>query len=341
MKNIRLILFLLIPLFVSIFTFITLRQVFNTPVNPNETETVLFEIQSGKTFRAICKDLEEKKLVNYWWAIEVLARLKRGDAQVKAGEYELNRAMKPQELLKKLLSGEVYQRRVTLKEGQSIWEFGAELEKAGLVTKAEFDAAVVNQELLDRAGIAAKSFEGYLFPETYNFSRPIKPEEIIWRMLEEGEKRWPIEYTDQADNLRMSRHEILTLASIIEKESGVAEEQPIISSVLHNRLKQGMKLQADPTVIYGIPNFNGNLTKQDLETPTPYNTYVNFGLPPGPVGSPSETAVKAALFPQETPYLFFVADRHGRHVFSTTLEEHNEAVRQFQLAKKNDTETTP
>jgi UPF0755 protein len=128
----------------------------------------------------------------------------------------------------------------------------------------------------------------------------------------------------------MTKHQILTLASIIEKESGNAEEQPIVASVFHNRLKKGMRLQSDPTVIYGIPNFNGNITKADLQTPTPYNTYVIAGLPPGPIANPGLTAIKAALYPAETNYFYFVGNGKGKHIFSENLDRHNQAVNVFQ-----------
>lgn len=329
----RILTIILVPILVSVAVFQFMATIFLQAKDPSVTAPVLVEIEQGRSFRGTSKQLEKLGLVRFWWSLEVLARMKKGGTVVNAGEYEIAPSMTPGEILQKLVSGDVFKRKVTIPEGTSIWEMGKIIEAAGLLPKADFDAAVVDPVLLNKAGIVAKSFEGYLFPETYNFSRPIKSEGIIWKMLEEGEQHWKPEYSDQADNLRMSRHEVITLASIIEKESGVTDEHPIISSVLHNRLRQGMKLQVDPTVIYGVPNFNGNLTKQDLETPTPYNTYVNFGLPPGPIANPGASAINAALFPAETTYLYFVADRKGRHVFSTTLDEHNDAVRQFQLQK--------
>jgi len=216
---------------------------------------------------------------------------------------------------------------VTLKEGQTMLDLAVALEEAGVIKKEAFVPSLTDPDLLAKAGLNVSSFEGYLFPETYLFSRPIDAAHIIWRMLEEGEKRWTTEFANRADELRMSRHEILILASIVEKESGLADEQPRIASVFHNRLSQGMKLQADPTVIYGIPNFNGNITKENLQNAdNSYNTYMHFGLPPGPICNPSETAIHATLFPETTNYLFFVSDGNGRHLFSTTLQEHNENV---------------
>lgn len=331
---IRLAVIIIIPVFVAVITYMVMRDAFLEPANVADSNTVLVELGPDHTFRSICKLLQEKGLVRHWWSLELLARMRKSDRSINAGEYELSPNMDPRAILKKLASGEVFKRRVVLKEGTSVWELGKIVEAAGLVSQQDFDAALTDPKLLASAGIAGGSFEGYLFPETYYFSRPITPRDVIWRMIEEGEKRWPADYSNRSDELQLSRHEILTLASIIEKESGNVEEQPLISSVFHNRLSQGMKLQSDPTVIYGIPNFNGNLTKDDLQTPTPYNTYMNFGLPPGPIGNPGESAIKAALYPRDSTYLFFVADGTGKHVFSTTLQEHNEAVNLYQRGRR-------
>lgn len=327
----RILLILLVPALVSLGTYLGIRHAFYAPVNASDAEMRLVELAPDKSFREICRTIEAAGVLRYWWALEILARLRRSDTAVNAGEYEISPSMAPADILKKLVAGEVFKRRVTIREGLSVWEIGALVEEAGLVSREEFDKGVADPKFLAIAGLNAPSFEGYLFPETYFFSRPTNVKAILFAMIEHGEKNWPPEYTARADELNFTRHEILTLASIIEKESGHVDEQPIISSVIHNRLAQGMRLQVDPTVIYGIKDFNGNLTKQDLQTPTPYNTYTNFGLPPGPIANPGASAIKAALYPAETSYLFFVADGTGRHVFSSTLQEHNEAVRKYQL----------
>jgi UPF0755 protein len=251
--------------------------------------------------------------------------------------------MKPQEILAKLLSGEVFKRKVLVKEGATIKQIAKLLEEAGLISAESFITTSRDQTLLKTAGIKHDSFEGYLFPETYLFSRPITAKDVIWRMLEEGDNRWPTEYTERADQLNMVRHEVLTLASIIEKESGNFQEQPTIASVFHNRLGQGMRLQADPTVIYGLENFDGNIRKADLSNPHRYNTYVHFGLPPGPICNPGASAIKAALYPTETAYLFFVSNGQGSHIFSATLQEHNNAVNRYQrgISTENNREAAP
>lgn len=325
---------LLVPLLVAILTYRFMRTAFLAPVDPEKKDVILVEVEPEKNFRQICHLLEDRGVVRHWWSIEILARLKKNDRNINAGEYELSPSMDPRAVLAKLASGEVYKRKVVVKEGMSVWEIGSLVEQAGLMSQQDFDNAIADPKLLAEAGISAPSFEGYMFPETYYFSRPLNARAVIWRMLEEGEHHWPADFSARADELQLSRHEVLTLASIIEKESGNVDEQPLISSVFHNRLSQGMKLQSDPTVIYGIPNFKGNLTKEDLQTPTPYNTYMNFGLPPGPIGNPGDTSIKAALYPRDSTYLFFVADGSGKHVFSTTLQEHNEAVNLYQRGKK-------
>ncbi len=334
----RLLLILIIPITIAAVTYVFLSKAFFRPLDASNTNKVIVEIVPGKTFMDICKTLADKGILRYPWSLIALARLKKVDTKINAGEYELSPSMTPQQVLAKLMSGEVLKRRVTFKEGQTIWELGKLLEAAGVTTATSFNPALTDPELLSRAGLNTPSFEGYLYPETYFFSRPIDSAHIIWRMIEEGEKHWSPEFSKRAEELRMSRHEIVTLASIIEKESGILEEQPRISSVFHNRLKQGMKLQADPTVIYGISDFNGNLTKEDLQNQqNPYNTYVHFGLPPGPICNPQESAIKAALYPEDTSFLFFVADGTGGHSFSTTLQEHNEKVDKFQRDKSQTT----
>lgn len=331
-RQARLLLIFLFPVLAAAASYLFFKREFYLPYNPSDGSKKLVEIEPNRSFGEICAKLREASVVRSCWSLGLLARMRKLDTEIRSGEYELSATMAPREILEKLAKGDVFKRLVLVKEGESIWQIGEKVEKAGLVKGEEFNRALVDKQLLAKAGILAPSFEGYLFPDTYNFSRPIKAEQIIWRMLEQGEReeKWSKKFADQADDLHLSRHEILTLASIIEKESGNADEQPIISSVFHNRLRQGMKLQSDPTVIYGIPNFNGNLTRNDLLTPTEYNTYTNVGLPPGPIANPGLSAIRAALFPTQTTFLFFVADGKGGHIFATTLQEHNENVRRFQ-----------
>lgn len=326
----RLIFILLVPVAVAAGTYWYLSTALLGAANPKDQELRIVEIAPGTSFGQIATQLQENGILKYDWSLTLLARFKKQDTKIKAGEYEFSPAMTPKAILAKLISAKMLVRRVEVKEGTSINAIGKIVEAAGVVSKADFDSAIRNPELLAKAGIAADSFEGFLFPETYNFSRPISAEQVVWKMFSEGEKRWKPEFQDRADSLKLSRQEVLTLASIIEKESGNREEQPLVSSVFHNRMKEGMKLQSDPTVIYGIKDFNGNLTRADLQSPHIYNTYVNFGLPPGPITNPGETAIIAALYPAESEFLYFVGDNQGRHIFSKTLAEHNSAVLKYQ-----------
>lgn len=337
---IKLVAYILVPATLAFATFVFLQNTLRSAVNPQDTATQLIEIAPGTNLRDIGKLLQSKGIIRYAKGLSILAKLKGlNDRKFNAGEYSLSPSMTPDEVLQKLASGEVLKRRVTVPEGMSIWDIGRVVEEAGLMPKSEFDKSLADPNLLVDAHIMSSSFEGYLFPETYDFSRPIDAKHIIWRMMEKGEEHWPASYSEKAEALKLTRHDVLTLASIIEKESGNVAEQRLISSVFHNRLNQGMKLQSDPTVIYGIPNFNGNLTRSDLEdSNNRYNTYVYFGLPPGPIANPGVSAIEAALNPEQTTFLFFVADGQGSHVFAATLKEHNENVDKYQRGKSKKTD---
>lgn len=322
----KIVLILFIPLGIAAVTYFFMRFAFLEPLDPASNSKEIVEIAPKRTCNDVSRELVEKHIIRYSWSFNILAKLLKADKRMKAGEYEVTGSMTPRQVIEKLMSGDVIKRLVTVVPGSTIRDVPGVVESQGLMPADEFAKALRDPGLLVRAGLSAQSFEGYLYPETYQFSRPIVPWEIILRMITEGENHWPQDFSTRADELKMSRHEVLTLASIIEKESGVVDEQPIISSVFHNRLKRGMKLQSDPTVIYGLQNYNGNITEEDLKNPHAYNTYVNFGLPPGPIANASLNAIKAALYPADTTYLFFVADGTGRHVFSTTYQEHQEAV---------------
>lgn len=338
-KSLLALLYIAIPVVVALGTYRALHFYFLDPLNPALTETKLVDATEQRSFKEIAKSLEDQGLIRSSRSLRLMARLQHKDTLVKAGEYEFSPAMSPQQILNKLVRGEMFTRKVTVKEGMTLADIGTALEQAGIIARNTFDAAARDADLLREEGIQGTSFEGYLFPETYQFPRNTTARKIIKTMHEQLVKRWSPEMTQRTQIYGYSQHQVLTLASIIEKESGNFEEQPVISSVFHNRLKLGMRLQADPTVIYGIPNFNGNITKRDLTTLTPYNTYMIDGLPPGPIANPGFTAIKAALFPTDTDFLYFVGNGEGKHVFSSTLSQHNEAVNQFQRGQQSSPDT--
>jgi UPF0755 protein len=224
--------------------------------------------------------------------------------------------------------------RVTIPEGYNLKQIAQAIETSGLATYDHFLQAATDPEFARKKGIPADTFEGYLFPDTYLFPRNTNPHRIITAMADRFEGIFTPRWETRAQQLGFSVHQIVTLASMIEKETGDPSERPIISSVFHNRLRKKMRLESDPTVIYAIADFNGNLTRKHLQTYTAYNTYKIFGLPPGPIASPGQKALKAALYPADTNFLFFVAKRDGTHHFSTTISGHNKAVRKYQIRRK-------
>jgi UPF0755 protein len=219
-------------------------------------------------------------------------------------------------------------------EGYTLSQISEVIAQSNLGNRDEFYRSASDPVLTRQMGVDADTFEGYLFPDTYFFSKGVKPRKIIHTMLHRFQSVFTKEWKNRAEKLGFSIHQVVTLASIIEKETGAPFERPLISSVFHNRLKKGMRLESDPTVIYSIDQFDGNITREHLNEPTPYNTYKIRGLPPGPIANPGKKALEAALFPADTPYLYFVSKRDRTHKFSTNIMEHNRAVRKYQLLKR-------
>ncbi len=306
-----------------------LRRYAGRPAGP-PSEQVL-TIPPGQSFAATLADLEDAGLIRHPLRFRLLARIGDHDRRIQAGEYLLSPAMTPKQILTHLSEGRVHLIRLTIPEGETAAQIAARSEAAGLASRETFMAAATDPAFLKTLDIPAKDAEGYLFPETYRFPRRTTAQEMIQTMVREFRKVFVSEWNARAGALGMTVHEVVTLASIIEKETGAPAERPVIASVFHNRLKRNMRLQSDPTVIYGLNEFDGNLTRRHLETPTPYNTYTQGGLPPGPIANPGRASLEAALFPAETRYLYFVSQNDGSHHFSKTLAEHNRAVRKYQL----------
>jgi UPF0755 protein len=288
-------------------------------------------IQTGKSFQYITDLLYKDDIIDHPFKFKLYARIKGFDRKVKAGQYLLSAHMQPQEIIEVLVSGKVYLHRVTIPEGSNLKEVAILLEKTKLVKGSDFLAAANNPSYAEELGIKAKNFEGYLFPDTYFFEKDVTSQKIISTMVTQFYNTFNPLWEKRSSDFHFSIHDIVTLASIIEKETGLAEERPLISSVFHNRLNKNMRLQSDPTVIYGIENFDGNITRKHLRTPTAYNTYTIRGLPPGPIANPGKASLEAALFPPESSYLFFVSKNDKRHFFSTNYTDHKAAVRKYQL----------
>ena len=294
----------------------------------------LFTVPAGQGLARTAQALETEGLVTDALRFTILARLERHDKLLKAGEYFLSSGMTPREILAHMVAGRVHLYRLTIPEGYNLVQIADAVAAAGLAPAADFLAVARDPETAKALGIHADTLEGYLFPDTYYFPRGLDSATIIATMVKQFRAAFKPAWHEQAKAIGMTVHEVVTLASIIEKETGVPEERPLISSVFHNRLKKGMRLETDPTVIYGIPDFDGNIKRKHLETYTPYNTYKIKGLPPGPIASPGAAAIEAALYPAESNYLYFVSRKDGTHQFSTTIKAHNAAVRRYQLRKR-------
>jgi len=264
----------------------------------------------------------------------LLARLTGRAGQLRAGEYRLPYGQSPWQVLKTLSAGRVIYRQITIPEGMELRGVADLLAAEGWVGRERFLALTRDRELLQKFDIPADTLEGYLFPDTYALSRGQQQEgDLLRQMVGRALAVFEEVRTATASSTTLSRHQVLTLASIVEKETGRPEERPLIARVFLNRLERGMRLQADPTAVYGRPDFQGPVTGRDLRVPSPYNTYLIDGLPPGPIANPGRAAIEAVLRPAEHDYLYFVATADAAHHFSRTLEEHNRAVARLRAEK--------
>lgn len=287
-------------------------------------------IQKGAGFRVVAENLEKAGVVRDAESFIYAARLLGAYKKVQAGEYELDSSMTPLSILNALTTGRVKKHLVTIPEGYNIQEVADALGTEGLVDPAEFTARARDRYFVATLGLDGATLEGYLFPDTYSFTKGMTVDEVITKMVEKFKTVYMAEFDARARSKGMSMRTVVTLASIIEKETGSPGERDLISAVLHNRLRKRIKLQSDPTVIYAIKDFDGNLTRKHLLEKTPYNTYVNYGLPPGPIANPGRASLDAAISPANADYLYFVSMNNGKHFFSSSLKEHNKAVDSFQ-----------
>ena len=291
---------------------------------------VLFDVRKGESLTAIANRLEQRGLVRdaratTWWA-----RLRGQAGELHTGQYWLSPALSPGEIIDRFASGRVATWEVVIPEGLTAAEIGDRLAARGIVDAREFTAAVADPALARELGIPAKSLEGYLFPETYRLPRGRTAPEVVRFFVDQFRAAWR-QVEARAAERGLAMHEVVTLASIVEKETGAPSERPMIASVFANRLRKGMRLESDPTVIYGVTAFDGNLRRADLDdTANLYNTYQHYGLPPGPISNPGLGALKAVIDPASSNLLYFVSKNDGTHEFSETYAKHVEAVDRYQ-----------
>lgn len=312
----------------------------NNPASTSD-EVAVFEVKPGDGFKTIAKRLEETGLIGSAFKLELYARLTGAGRKVKMGEYAIRRSSTPAQVLEVISSGRSIEYVITIQEGFNKFEIAELLERQNVATKKDFLALVDDPAFVkETIGESLPTLEGYLFPETYHVTKFTGAKGLVKMMADrfKGSMSRLTLPTHPGTGRQMTRHELVTLASIIEKETGAPEERPLISSVFHNRLRLGMRMQTDPTVIYGIWEktgvWNRNITKNDLLTPSRYNTYTMAGLPPGPISNPGAEALKAATLPANSEFLFFVSRNDGTHIFSKDYGGHQKAVTKFQIDRK-------
>jgi UPF0755 protein len=288
-------------------------------------------IAAGSDVRQIARALADAGVVASPGAFVLAARLGGFERRLRPGDYRLDPGASLPSLLRSLLEGRGRTVAVTIPEGWRIEQIAERLAAAGVCGREAFLMAARDPGLLAELTIPGPSAEGFLFPETYVLPLPSEPAEVVRAMHRQFARVWA-ELTAAAPPPPPSPLATVTLASIVERETAVPEERPVVAAVFRNRLQLGMPLQADPTVIYGIAGFDGNIRRRDLAAASPYNTYVIRGLPPGPISNPGRAAIAAALTPAPVDFLYFVARNDGTHQFSRSLAEHNRAVQRFQIS---------
>jgi UPF0755 protein len=304
-----------------------------TPTHTSEMRAVVW-IKQGQSFSETVVQLQKAGLVQHPQRFRWIARIRGDDRRIRAGEYVVRTSMSPREILDTLVTGKTLLHKVVIPEGSTVVMIGQILEKAGLVSQEAFLQAASDPGLVKTLGLEGHTVEGYLFPETYHFPKEVAAEEVIDKMVADFRSVFAPAWAERAQANGLTIHEVVTLASMVEKETATPQERPLIAAVFLNRLKRGMRLESDPTVIYGMKEFDGNLTRKDLETPTPYNTYRIRGLPPGPIANPGRASIEAVLYPSEESYLYFVSKNDGSHHFSHTFSEHEQMVRRYQLPRR-------
>ncbi len=289
-------------------------------------------VPKGATLQAIARKLEEKGLIRNRTFFILASKILLSDRKIMAGEYIFPEDTNVFGIISSFKEGKVYFKRVTIPAGYTVEQIGRLLERDGIVSKTEFLTAVKDRDLIKLLGVEdINSLEGFLYPDTYYFLKDEDARDIVKKMIGRFKHVFTPQMAMRAIELNMSIKNIITLASIVEKEAAIDRERPIIAAVFYNRLKRNMPLQSDPTVIYALGNrFRGNLKKVHLLIRSPYNTYKKRGLPPGPICSPSIKSIKAVLYPANVDYLYFVSKNNGTHYFSRTLREHNRAVYKYQ-----------
>jgi peptidoglycan lytic transglycosylase G len=304
------------------------------PFKGYEGNETFVEIQAGSGPITMGRALTEAGVVPSVTAFRTAVWVRGAGRRLQAGEYRFERPMTPLEVVDKIARGDVYLQPVTFREGLTIRQMAQIFQERRFGTAQEFITAASRADRIRSIDPSARDLEGYLFPDTYTLPRRATAEQLVERMVARFEAALSPEVREQAAARGLTVRQLVTLASLVEKETARREERPLVSAVYSNRLRIGMGLQCDPTVIYALERagrFDGNLTRDDLRFDSPYNTYRYAGLPPGPIAAPGKASLEAAANPADVPYIYFVSRNDGSHAFASTLEEHNRNVHQWQV----------
>lgn len=309
------------------------------PFGTHPTGGVFVDVPHGASQRSVARLLAREGIVRNAIAFEIYAR-RHPKRTLQAGEYFFDHAVSGKDVFWAIANGQVYQRPFTVREGETMFDIARELEADKFLAAEDFLNAAKNPELIHDLAPQAKTLEGFLFPATYNLPRHPTAKALVTEMTQKFREQWAeiasagtgVETTGGVLPHGNGMLSTVTLASLVERETPKPEERLLVAGVFENRLKKGMPLQCDPTVIYALEQegrYSGTLTSKDLRTESPYNTYMHGGLPPGPIGNPGAISLRAARMPADTPYLYFVANTQGGHFFSATLAEHNQNVNRY------------
>jgi len=329
LKTIKIVLLvaIMIPLLLS--AWFSFEFYFAPKTSPKE---IFFVVDKGQGVHDIAQNLKEKGIIKNRQSFLLGYNIYYSSKSLKAGEYMFNLPLSPKDILKMLTDGKVYLHSLTIPEGLTRREIARHLESLDFTDEEEFLAASSKTEIISSLDKEAVNLEGYLFPETYHFPKGISAEKIISTLVSQFKEVFSEGWQKRASEIEMTPREVVILASLIEKETYLSEEKKLVSAVFHNRLRIRMKLDCDPTIIYVLKekgSFKGRLLKKDLKLESPYNTYRNRGLPPGPICSPGRESLEAALYPAQEKYLYFVSKKDGSHHFSSSFRDHQNAVRKY------------
>jgi UPF0755 protein len=324
-------LFIFSSILLMVFSYILFEMLVPAQTGNRKSE---IEIPKGSTFRQAVDILHDQKLIRDKNVFLLAGRLTGADRKIRAGFYSIWSSMSPLDIFKIIRKGQIIEYEIKILEGDSLLEISGQFENNGIMKKDEFMKLANDPDFLASYKIESKSIEGYIFPDTYRIPKGISPKDALGSMIDKMREKFSFDILSRMKKMNMTENQVLTLASIIEKEAVVDSERPLISAVYHNRLKKKMQLQADPTSIYGIKSSREKITREDLLRKTPYNTYQIKGLPPGPIASPGLKSIMAALYPANVPYIYFVSQDDRMHQFSTTAEEHIEAVKLYRLRQQ-------